>query len=128
MLTRLAPQDAAAQKDGSLGASLVHAATGASFDFRLQALRNGAVRLRVSEPGKARYSPPDVLLPEAEAAVVPWAIKQLDKKTVQLTPPNSDVTFRLIGSPLRLDMVRAPCVAREAPPGAPPAWKRASEH
>ena len=107
-LTRCAAQEATALKDGTLGASLVHVATGASFDFRLVALRNGAVRLRVTEPGKGRYSPPDVLLPEAEAAVVPWAVKQVDKKTLLLTPPTGDVTFRLVGSPLRLDMVRAP--------------------
>jgi len=114
-LTRRAAQDAGAQKDGSVGAALVHVASGASFDLRLQALRNGAVRLRVSEPGKSRYSPPDVLLPEAEAAVVPFAIKQLDKKTLLLTPPVGDVTYRLTGSPFRLDVVRA---ARRVPPNA----------
>ena len=115
LLTRPAAQDAGAQKDGSLGAALVHVASGASFDLRLQALRNGAVRLRVTEPGKSRYSPPDVLLPEAEAAVVPWAIKQLDKKTLLLTPPVGDVAYRLTGSPFRLDVVRA---ARRGAPSA----------
>ncbi len=98
------------REGGAVAAPLVHVASGAAFDLSLTALANGAVRLRVEERGKARYSPPDVLLPEAEAGGAPWAaVSSTDKNTLLLTPPAGDpaVTYRLTLDPLRLDMVRA---------------------
>ncbi len=96
------------EADGLIAAPVVHVASGTPFDLRLTALGNGAVRLRLEERGKARYSPPDVLLPEAEAGGSAWAdIKALDKNSVLLQPPGADVTYRLQLDPLRLDMARA---------------------
>jgi hypothetical protein len=89
-----------------LTAPVTHVASGVAFELSLAALSSGAVRLRLTEVGKERYTPPDVLLPEAEAAVVAWAsVKQPDKKTLELTPRTGDVTYRLATDPLRLDMV-----------------------
>ncbi len=91
---------------GGVGVELVHRGSGQVFSLRVAALANGAARVRVTEPGKARYSPPDVLLPEAER-VVAWSnVSQPDRGTVRLVPPASDVTYRLRSSPFALDMVR----------------------
>jgi hypothetical protein len=98
-----------------LSAPVTHVASGTAFQLSLAALSSGAVRLRLTEVGKERYTPPDVLLPEAEAAVVAWAsVTQPDKKTLELTPATGDVTYRLATDPLRLDMVRAALRLRAA--------------
>jgi hypothetical protein len=86
---------------------LMHRASGSRFHLRVAALATGAVRVRVTEPDKARYSPPDVLLAQAEQ-VVSWAnVTQVDANTILLVPHTSDVTYRMTANPFALDMVRA---------------------
>jgi len=91
--------------DGVATGELVHSGTGAKFTLQLASTPSGAARLRVLEPGKERYSPPGVLLPEADSAVA-WASVTPTKGGVVLTPKAGGVKYTLTLAPFSLDVVR----------------------
>lgn len=91
------------QSGKSLAGSVVHAATGAAFDLSLAAYDDGAVRVRVTEPGKRRFEVPDVLLDTVAQRQVEWAMTKPDANTLHLRAGATTVLVRL--SPFAVELV-----------------------
>ena len=92
--------------NGVVTGSLVHGRTGAAFSLELALTPGGALRLVVSEPRKARYSPLGVLVPGADTPVGWGKVTKEQGGGLLLTPPTGDVSYKLTLAPFSLDMVR----------------------
>jgi hypothetical protein len=107
LLTRASPQaPPVVGANGVVTGSLVHGRTGAAFSLELALTPGGALRLVVSEPGKARYSPPGVLVAGGDTAVGWGKVQKEPGGSLLLTPPTGDVTYKLTLAPFGLDMAR----------------------
>ena len=92
--------------NGVVTGTLVHGRTGAAFSLELALTPGGALRLVVSEPRKARYSPPGVLVAGAATPVGWGKVSKEPGGGLLLTPPTGDVSYKLTLAPFGLDMVR----------------------